>query len=350
MKQPRAGFTLIELLVVIAIIGVLIALLLPAVQRVREAANRSRCANNLKQIALACHAYESAQGCFPPGWVGPLNNEQAPPLDPPLSHYQNTSFLVYLLPFVEQEPLYRQIRTNYDVTAVAPAWWLDSRPPGTPNNWDLAHTRLPLFVCPSTDPYSSTQAVSVAAHLAHTNDPPTLLYYWQDMTDEDQVGASTLGRTNYVGVCGIWGRGTYHSWVTNDGIFTNRSRTRFAQITDGTSNTLMLGEALGGTINGQVQFGAAWMGSRSALPTLGGMTPVDPNPLQFSSNHPGIVQFAFADASVHPLRHGDTNLAVSQEALQKERANPRLDWLTFQNLGGMREGEAIAPNNGLLLP
>lgn len=350
MKQPRAGFTLIELLVVIAMIGVLIALLLPAVQKVRESSNRSRCAHNLKQLALACLHYETTHGCFPPGWLGPLNNEQPPPLDPPLSHYQNISFLVYLLPFVEQEPLYRQIRTNYDVTAVADAWWLDPRPLGTPNNWDLAHTRIPLFVCPSTDPYSSTQGVGVAGHIAHTSEPVTLLHYWQDMTEQTRAGASTLGRTNYTGVCGMWGRGTNAYLVTNDGIFTNRSRTRVAQITDGTSNTLMLGEGLGGIVNGQVQFGASWMGSRYTLPTVGGMTPVAPNPLQFSSNHPGIVQFAWADGSVRGLYLGDTNLDPTKNALLTEYVNPRLDWRTFQRLGGMRDGLAIEPNNGVLPP
>src|SRR6266513_420296 len=110
--RDRRGFTLIQLLVVIAIIGVLIGLLLPAVQRVREAAARTKCLNNLKQMGLALHNYHAAQDRFPPGFISTLKD--------PGWHYQtgNTnsypeewgpgwSFFALLLPYIEQDGLYR---------------------------------------------------------------------------------------------------------------------------------------------------------------------------------------------------------------------------------------------------
>src|SRR5262245_16431945 len=98
--RRRHGFTLIELLVAIAIIGILVALLLPAVQKVREAASRVKCVNNLKQLALACHAYHDAHGYLPRGGV------HNPPRDP---RYNHGCWLVYVLPFMEQENLFRKI-------------------------------------------------------------------------------------------------------------------------------------------------------------------------------------------------------------------------------------------------
>src|SRR5262245_56301180 len=94
--RPRRGFTLIELLVVIAIIAILIGLLLPAVQKVREAAARTTCSNNVKQLALACHNYENANGVLPPYSIATT------------SEYGSAHFL--LLPYIEQENVYRQAK------------------------------------------------------------------------------------------------------------------------------------------------------------------------------------------------------------------------------------------------
>lgn len=99
-RASRQGFTLVELLVVIAIIGILVGLLLPAVQQIREAARRTQCLNNLKQLGLAAHNYESAFKRFPPGYLG------ATPLPGDYSQNSNIGHLVHLLPYVEQQAIY----------------------------------------------------------------------------------------------------------------------------------------------------------------------------------------------------------------------------------------------------
>src|SRR5689334_3083797 len=139
--DPRRGaFTLIELLVVIAIIAVLLGLLLPAVQKVREAAARLKCANNLKQLGLALHNYESANGCFPPAYV--TQNTRADGSQYGVSYGDDnrngpTGFAwgVFLLPYLEQDNLYRQFSLDL------PCW--------APQNAAPARAKLPAFLCPS---------------------------------------------------------------------------------------------------------------------------------------------------------------------------------------------------------
>jgi prepilin-type N-terminal cleavage/methylation domain-containing protein/prepilin-type processing-associated H-X9-DG protein len=126
------GFTLIEVLVVIAIIGVLIALLLPAVQAARESARRSQCANNLKQIGLAVHSYHGARNSFPPGQLLYMN-------------WQDISALVYLLPHLEQQPLYNAFNLEdvYPINGMGPVL------PSYPANTTAARTQVAVFLCPS---------------------------------------------------------------------------------------------------------------------------------------------------------------------------------------------------------
>src|SRR4051812_6747172 len=112
-RSSRMAFTLIELLVVIAVIAILIGLLLPAVQRVREAANRAKCLNNLKQIALAIHNHEFATGRLPPGYIGTSPVITDDPADPASAPW--VGCLAILLPYLEQEPLYRQLTVNWDL-------------------------------------------------------------------------------------------------------------------------------------------------------------------------------------------------------------------------------------------
>src|SRR5260370_20545238 len=125
--NQRHGFTLIELLVVIAIIAVLIGLLLPAVQKVREAANRMACANNLKNLGLALHNYHDAYGTFPPGAVGPVGSA--------FPQLKQHGLGTYLLPYLEQDALFRHYR--WDVS------WFD------PPNQPVVNTPLKIWQCPS---------------------------------------------------------------------------------------------------------------------------------------------------------------------------------------------------------
>ena len=122
--RSRYAFTLIELLVVIAIIAVLIGLLLPAVQKVREAAARSKCQNNLKQLALAAHNYQSANGVLPPGV---LANAQKIVFPADQSTAAWLSCLTLLLPYIEQDSIYRTMKINGTVDKpVGPAWFVVS--------------------------------------------------------------------------------------------------------------------------------------------------------------------------------------------------------------------------------
>lgn len=147
----RSGFTLIELLVVIAIIAILIALLLPAVQQAREAARRTECKNKLKQIVLAAHNFHDVYDRFPPGYLGPDPTGE-------ITATGNNSYisgLTFLLPFMDQKNVYDIIdptRLRFDEQGTLP-WSSET------TTFTAAQARLPLFVCPSTDPYSSSLGI-----------------------------------------------------------------------------------------------------------------------------------------------------------------------------------------------
>jgi prepilin-type N-terminal cleavage/methylation domain-containing protein/prepilin-type processing-associated H-X9-DG protein len=205
MNKPRSGFTLIELLVVIAIIAVLIALLLPAVQAAREAARRTQCVNNLKQLGLALHNYNDSYGSFPIGRsVFPSATAPAP--------YSYSPFAM-LLPFVEQTPLYASINFNL--------------PSGTAyqaGNTTALATAVAGFLCPS-DPQQ------VPTGEAGTNyrfsEGTTIAYEW--------------GATDPTG---------YNAALpAPDGPFFDNTAVTLAQITDGTSNTAATAEKLMGDFN-----------------------------------------------------------------------------------------------------
>ncbi len=256
-KQHPRGFTLVELLVVIAIIGILVALLLPAVQAAREAARRMQCTNNLKQIGLAFHNYHDLQRTFPPGWIG--RNE--------------FSWGAFVLPNLEQEPLHDQFDFRRPLT---------DNVTGNPTNLVLAQTDLPGYRCPSaTGPKNKTP-------------------YWQST---GAIGALTDQATaNYIGSFGPLqiGPSAYNqAW----GFMTRNETRRFRDLLDGTSNIMALGERAPTRNNGDEDSYWAGLSADSddwdhkvlgiTFDRLNGTV----DPAGFSSRHPGGAVFALADGS-----------------------------------------------------
>ena len=206
MNKQRSGFTLIELLVVIAIIAVLIALLLPAVQAAREAARRTQCVNNMKQLGLALHNYNDTYGSFP---IGRNVFVTAPPVPTPYSY----SPFAMLLPFVEQTPLYQSINFN-----------LPSGNAYQAGNTTALATVVAGFLCPS-DPQQVPAGEAGADY--RFSEGSSIAYEW-GATDPSGYNASL---------------------PAPDGPFFDNTAVTLAQITDGTSNTAATAEMLLGDFN-----------------------------------------------------------------------------------------------------
>jgi prepilin-type N-terminal cleavage/methylation domain-containing protein/prepilin-type processing-associated H-X9-DG protein len=336
MTPPRRGFTLIELLVVLAIIAILIGLLLPAVQLVREAASRMKCANNLKQIGLACHSYESGHGCLPPGYLGPIPNERF--YESEGDRIQHVGLLAYLLPYVEHGALHARLRVEWDPCRTGPAWWLDAE------NRAAAMTGIPLFQCPSDD--LDTPAVLGTALAFHSFNKAGPIAEGEDNTWFDawmlpSGDPANPGLASYAGCAGLAGRGTSQHWSRYEGLFTNRSKNALARVPDGTSQTLMIGEYDGGRENGPRFAHGSWMGCGS-MPTWGGLPDrgrAFVYPTHFSSRHPSAVQFCFADGSVRGLRQGGSWIDwYNGDLITMFPDKYPHDWWIFQELAGMRDG------------
>lgn len=231
MQTKKRGFTLVELLVVIAIIGILIGMLLPAVQSVREAARRTQCLNNMKQLGLACHNFASAQSRFPPGCNWDTGSGDMKRNDEILSGGERVAWSVFLLPFIEAGNLESQFSTATD------NWSLDYGAAPCANGQACASSVIPFLICPSD--------ASPDGDFNENYTPNSL---------RSAFGASAqVGKSNYVALMGA-GNGIIEGRADNLnnsaaetkilwGVFGKNSKTTFGDLAgDGTSNVFLLGE------------------------------------------------------------------------------------------------------------
>lgn len=286
-KTSQNGFTLVELLVVITIIGILIALLLPAVQAAREAARRMQCANNFKQVGLALQNYHSAKNCFPPGNFDRATKPGAPGW---------WSWSVYLLPYIEQQGVYDMIDFTMSDYFGGPGPMNDTRA--------AAGKRISAYLCPNEP--QANELVGCSGYMP-TNGPDP---------DDDVALTDICAVSDTYDWQESSGYGLQFPLV--DGIFGGNVPCTIADIKDGTSNTLAIGEVTGGGSPHRGNYWVAWnlKDSRDGIndpiktvPGSGG--PVDDsNDRGFASYHPGGCNFGLADGSVAFLSQNIENAVL----------------------------------------
>jgi prepilin-type N-terminal cleavage/methylation domain-containing protein/prepilin-type processing-associated H-X9-DG protein len=313
-RQGRIGFTLVELLVVIAIIGILIALLLPAVQAAREAARRSQCSNNFKQIGLAIHNYAAMRKSFPAGqyynqssrWTAPCGPREA------ALPYGSFSWSTIILPLIEEAQVGAQLdlKTSIGDMAVGPS--------GV-SNFKLGATHFSVYRCPD-DPQSA-ELVTCCSSGNNGSDPK------QDVSHTSMCAVADTDDHTCNGIYpkpfgGNGGPGVATQF--SNGAFGNYRGARPAQIGDGTSKTLFIGEVLGA--GSQTFEGHHWAsynlldtfdGINGANTVIGGTWPTPAIATEgyrftgFASRHPGGCHFVFGDGHVAFL-----NETMSQTTLR----------------------------------
>lgn len=331
--RPQRAFTLVELLVVIAIIGILVALLLPAVQAAREAGRRSSCGNNLKQMGLALHNFHDTKGGFPAAIIhsGRYNNPNNKPYEGPEVSYRGQPYRVYnhtgfvaLLPYIEQTGLFNQFNYGYVSSSSSPYGLAIGADPSPNPNRIVASQILSIYNCPTDE-----KAVR------ETDQPRSSYFYEREETARSNYLFSTGAYTDYDSdwrTTGVYARGA----------FGNNGAARLGDITDGTSNTLAIGEARKQMAYTNA-FGPYWgAGTHTAVHGRGYYPDFVPNypyglcylsntkkcpyAWGFGSNHSGTTQFALCDASVRGI-------------------SDQINYLTFRYMGTPSEGDIVQHEN-----
>lgn len=291
-SRNRPGFTLVELLVVIAIIGILVALLLPAVQAAREAARRMQCSNNLKQIGIALHNYHDTYKCLPPGWLTKRSNPTTC-----LPNENNWHWGAFILPFMEQQPLHQRIRVG-DVTFTQAG-------------------STAAIIAAMQEPIAGYRCPSDIAPAINTANRKK----WDTYNTN---GGKTQATSNYVGNNTSWNLEWDGLNARTAGVFVQDQKLGFRDVLDGTSNVVAVGERRWqvkrdtGAI--QVIEAATAFGLTTDLANCqntnndrlsAGLAMGRPkmnrkrnannarNRHGYSSFHPGGAQFVFCDGSVH---------------------------------------------------